>query len=70
MYGLPIVCDGKVNFITVKFGNDFLVFWLGIFYMPSKSGNKKCLYRDSTYVTEPLPELWNLRNLHEWKNPL
>ena len=46
--GLPIVREGKVNFITVKYCNVFLVFCLAL-YILSKYGNKKCSYRYSTF---------------------
>ena len=36
--------------------------------MLSKNDFEKCSYCYPTYLTEPLPEPWNPRNLHEWKN--
>ena len=51
------------NFVTTFTYSDW-----PFFYMLGKSGNKKFSHRYSTNVTEPLPEPWNLRSFHEWKN--
>ena len=51
------------NFVTTFTYSDW-----PFFYMLGKSGYKKFSHRYSTNVTEPLPEPWNLRSLHEWKN--